>query len=520
MMFRWIVSRRYYVLTSCSCLLGLLVFVATLALAAASYLRSIDKTIAGYGHMISSIEAALIHELVLANQRQLAVLESSLDKAAIARGEPADNPIWAIAHQIKRDNHYIYFYNARVDRLSSYPAWTPPAEYSAPQRPWYPLLSMTGEAPVWIGPYEEFHSSKQILTLGKRVMDEEGRLLGLLMVDMSFHALQQALQRAMGENQAAIYISQRGGDQLVVGSNMALYDGSKVTTEAHRRGWDLIWHGSHLRRELADIDWDLNIYLPPALFRDSLQEALLMVVVPLLSLFAIWFFSINFLVRVFRQEQALVAGSLTGIVQDPSLPKTASQLKTWFVHGSLSEIDQVRASLLRGQDALLHDPLTGILNRRAFSQRREALEAGGVPHWLLLFDVDNFKRINDNWGHSAGDAVLCRVAGLMADTLGQGAVYRIGGDEFAALLPWERPELASRLSELLARVRGQQWRECKGPVTLSAGGAHYPDDAPLLFERADECLYQSKRLGRDRWHLSGLRESDSDADTQAMTVSV
>ncbi|MGY3870379.1 diguanylate cyclase domain-containing protein [Aeromonas crassostreae] len=500
-MFKWVFNRRYYVLTSCTCLLGILVLIATLALAAASYLRSIDKTIAGYGHMVSSIEAALIHEQVLANLRQLAVLEASLDKAAIARGEPADNPIWAIAHQIKRDSHYIYFYNARFDRLSSYPLWVQTAEYDPTLRPWYPALSMAGESPVWLGPYEEYHSSRQILTLSKRVMDDEGELLGLLMVDMSFHTLQQALQRAMADNQAAIYISQRGSNRLVVGCNMALYDGDRVTVETHRRGWDVIWHGSHLRRELADIDWDLNIYLPPELFRDSLLEALLMVVVPLLSLFAIWFFSIKFLVRVFRQEQALVAGSLTGIVQDPSLPKASRQLKTWFVRNSLSEIDQVRASFLQGQDALLHDPLTGIMNRRAFSQRREALEESLTPHWLVLFDVDNFKRINDSWGHSTGDAVLSRVAGLMVAELGEEVVYRIGGDEFAALLPWDRPELEERLHGLLARVRQQQWREFKASITLSAGGAHYPDDAPLLFERADECLYQSKRLGRDRWHL-------------------
>ncbi|MCP3291300.1 GGDEF domain-containing protein, partial [Aeromonas hydrophila] len=73
-MIQWLISRRYYLLTSLTLLLGTLVLVVTLALATASYLRSIDKTVAGYGHMLSSLDAALIHELVLANQRQLAVL--------------------------------------------------------------------------------------------------------------------------------------------------------------------------------------------------------------------------------------------------------------------------------------------------------------------------------------------------------------------------------------------------------------------------------------------------------------
>jgi diguanylate cyclase (GGDEF)-like protein len=231
---------------------------------------------------------------------------------------------------------------------------------------------------------------------------------------------------------------------------------------------------------------------------------------PLLSLFAIWFCSINFLVRVFNQEQALVAGSLTGIVRDPT--QTPCQLKTWFVHSSLSEIDQVRASFLQGQDALLHDPLTGIMNRRAFTQRRSELDESCTPHWLLLFDVDNFKRINDNWGHTVGDGVLCRVAELLVAELGSGCVYRIGGDEFAALLPWPRSELEAGLTRLLARVRNQQWREFREAVTLSVGGAHSPDEGVLLFERADECLYRSKRLGRDGWSLTERTRQEQGAD--------
>lgn len=513
-----IIKQRYYFLTPLSFLLGILVLVATLLLAVASYQRSIGKTVAGYGHMISSIEAALLHELVLANRRQLAVLEASLDKAAIARGEPADNPIWAIAHQIKLDSYYIYFYNARFNRLSSYPHWEQPAEYRADQRPWYKLLSMPGDELIWFGPYAEFDSSNQVLTLIKRVRDADGLLLGLLMVDMSFNSIQQALQRAMGENQAAIYLSQRGSGRLVVGHNLALLPSGLSTGQGPGGiGLDVIWRGSQLRLGLADIDWDLNIYLPPALFHDSLYEALLLVVVPLSLMLASWVCSIHFLVRIFRQEQALVAGSLDGIVRDPMKVRRPARRKPWFVHGSLGEIDLVRASLLEGQDALLHDPLTGIMNRRAFDQDRIRLEQEQIPHWLVLFDVDSFKRVNDSWGHGVGDGVLFRVATIMARTLGEAQVYRIGGDEFAALLPWEQGEVEGRLTHLLARVRALQWREFEESITLSAGGAHYPQEQGTLFERADEQLYRSKRQGRDCWHLSPAQPAPKG---EVVTVSV
>ncbi|WP_219591114.1 diguanylate cyclase domain-containing protein, partial [Aeromonas salmonicida] len=113
-----------------------------------------------------------------------------------------------------------------------------------------------------------------------------------------------------------------------------------------------------------------------------------------------------------------------------------------------------------------------------------------------------------------------RVGELLTAEPGTGAVYRSGGDELAALLPWERHERESRLHHLLARVRNQQWLEFKTPVTLSAGGAHYPEDGLFMFERADECLYQSKRPGRDRWHRSPSPDTGGEPVSPGVTISV
>ncbi len=416
-----LIKERYYILTPLSFLLGGLVLIATLLLAAASYLSSIDKTVAGYGHMLAALDATLFQDMAQDNRRQLGVLEASLDKQAIAAGASAINPIWAIAHQFKYDAHFLYFYNARTHRLDGYPDWQQPEGYRAQTRPWFQTLSGEGDDLVWFGPYPAFDSARQVLTLIKRVKDDEGQLLGLLMV-----------------------------------------------------------------------------------------------VLPALALLCIWLCSLWFLVRIFRQEQALVQGSLSGLIRDEARKEIQRRQRTWFVHGSLGEIEQVRNSLLQGQDALLHDPLTGILNRRAFDQQRAGLEQAGRPYWLVLFDVDNFKRVNDSWGHGVGDAVLFRVATIMARTLGDERVYRIGGDEFAALLPWEQAEVECRLTHLLGRVKALKWREFADAITLSAGGARYPDDALTLLERADACLYESKHQGRDCWHLA----ASSPVDGEVVTVSV
>ena len=151
------------------------------------------------------------------------------------------------------------------------------------------------------------------------------------------------------------------------------------------------------------------------------------------------------------------------------------------------------------------------MNRRAFTQRRSELEESATPHWLLLFDVDNFKRINDNWGTLWGRRAL---PGRRAAGSGAGQWLRLPdrGRRVRRPVALVAQRAGGRLTRLLARVRNQQWREFREAVTLSVGGAHSPDDGVLLFERADECLYRSKRLGRDGWSLTERTRQEQGAD--------
>ena len=281
-----LIKERYYILTPLSFLLGGLVLIATLLLAAASYLSSIDKTVAGYGHMLAALDATLLQDMAQDNRRQLGVLEASLDKQAIAAGASAINPIWAIAHQFKYDAHFLYFYNARTHRLDSYPDWQQPEGYRAQARPWYQTLSGEGDDLVWFGPYPAFDLAGEVLTLIKRVKDDEGQLLGLLMVDMSFSALQGALHRAVGEDPVALYITERKGGKLVVGHNLSLLP-PHLERETQAAGLDGFWAGRHLQHALEGMEWDLNVYLPPSHFHENLQDTLLMVVLPALALLCI-----------------------------------------------------------------------------------------------------------------------------------------------------------------------------------------------------------------------------------------
>jgi diguanylate cyclase (GGDEF)-like protein len=153
------------------------------------------------------------------------------------------------------------------------------------------------------------------------------------------------------------------------------------------------------------------------------------------------------------------------------------------------------------------DPLTGLRNRNALEQCLAELdgepgeEEEGLSHALLLCDLDHFKRVNDQLGHAAGDAVLQDVAYTMRAALRAGdSIYRVGGEEILVVLPGAGKAGAVEIAERLrAAVRDR--RPVGVPVTLSIGVAvsgSGPVDTDELVSSADAALYSAKAGGRDR----------------------
>ena len=158
------------------------------------------------------------------------------------------------------------------------------------------------------------------------------------------------------------------------------------------------------------------------------------------------------------------------------------------------------------QEAAFTDHLTGLANRRRFERQLERevarTERYGRPFCLLLVDIDNFKHVNDTNGHDAGDEALRRVANVIqSGTRGIDTGARIGGDEFAVILPetsLERGlEVAERLRSAIAALEADPAQR----VTASLGVAELPACAHTgdeLRAAADAALYEAKRGGRNR----------------------
>lgn len=160
------------------------------------------------------------------------------------------------------------------------------------------------------------------------------------------------------------------------------------------------------------------------------------------------------------------------------------------------------------------DGLTGILNRRAFTERAEQELAGALrnrlPLSLLMLDIDHFKRVNDEFGHAAGDAVLIEFSRLIRQRLRRQDIFaRYGGEEFCVLLPATAGKGAMVLAEDLRQVIekhilfGQM--EMDIPVTVTIGisvcGARCMScsrDFAQITEEADRALYRGKIEGRNR----------------------
>jgi diguanylate cyclase (GGDEF)-like protein len=161
------------------------------------------------------------------------------------------------------------------------------------------------------------------------------------------------------------------------------------------------------------------------------------------------------------------------------------------------------------------DALTGLINRREFNRRISEEFSRAKRHKsslsLALFDIDFFKKINDTYGHNAGDVILRELGSLIASkTRTSDIACRYGGEEFALILPEtsqvEAYELLDRLREIVAEeIFNKSSKPVKATISVGVAQLDLSDKAPIDFcERADKALYKAKEGGRNRVERASL----------------
>ena len=198
------------------------------------------------------------------------------------------------------------------------------------------------------------------------------------------------------------------------------------------------------------------------------------------------------------------------IAENARMQQEAADLKT-RLQASKAQIEKLHSTLAEAQAISLRDPLTALNNRRGFDANlAEAITQAqtlGSALCLVMGDIDNFKKVNDAFGHPIGDEILKIFATVLAENVQDaGSVARYGGEEFAVILPGAQLEDAKQLTE---RMRSQletkklaisKSGEEIGKITASFGIAQLSvgEDAEKLVQRADAKLYQAKCAGRNR----------------------
>lgn len=199
--------------------------------------------------------------------------------------------------------------------------------------------------------------------------------------------------------------------------------------------------------------------------------------------------------------EAMHAGALDYLVK--------SEISSRTLERSLRYALKLSDTLQALRKLATHDQLTSLLNRREFdrilAEEKERSRRFGHPFALVLVDIDHFKRVNDTFGHEAGDFVLLELGKHLTCSIREEDIAcRYGGEEFCLIMPDCPPENAHRRLEKIIgnfKLHPLEYGYISiGPVTISAGVASYPTHVSSphdLLKAADSALYRAKSEGRD-----------------------
>lgn len=371
--------------------------------------------------------------------------------------------------------------------------------FDATTRPWFVHQGDAGVFSRYTQPYVDFFTQHQTVTLAKPVISTDGKLKGTLAFHFDLAAMSHTLRQMRPPVQGEFFVVNRQGQALLHSDNGKLFQ--KVISPQILSGMtagegEVFDKGSrtwYYYYSFTNPDWFVIYKVSGHTLSMLAQHE---------SIIISWGFALAGLIIItfglyLRHASRGILMNIINAIKTGDTNR-APGLEV-MLHKAIETNKERERAYVRQATV---DSLTGCKNRWAFDTDMTALMVERQPFSLALVDIDNFKSINDTWGHLSGDIVLRNVARegitiLQAHGL---SLYRYGGEEFAVIFTAEHIAEASALLELWRiNVANRNWREEGLHVTFSAGlGEWHMETLDHLVSSVDEALYKAKRQGKNR----------------------
>ncbi|WP_058914231.1 sensor domain-containing diguanylate cyclase [Entomohabitans teleogrylli] len=366
-------------------------------------------------------------------------------------------------------------------------------------RPWfvhYPESSLfTHYTPV----YEDFYTHRYVVTIYKPLIDRDGRLKGTLAFDLDLASLGYALRQMLPPVHGEFFIVDRDG-RTVLHPDPGMLFQSQVSsgvvdkmTSGAGYFYDKTSGYWYYYYSYTNPDWFIVYKVSGKTLSDLIRHESVAIIYG----FAIGGIIILLFGFYLRHAASNVLMNIINAI------KTGEVQRAPGLEALLSK--EIESSKKREQDFVRQatvDELTGCKNRRAFDEAIKQRIDQHQPFALALMDIDNFKRINDTWGHLSGDIVLRAVAreGIKIMQPHDITIYRYGGEEFAVLFDTHHLDEALKLLDAWRlAVLARTWREQPLQVSFSAGFGHYNHEPAATFiAGVDAALYKAKQQGKNQ----------------------
>lgn len=376
--------------------------------------------------------------------------------------------------------------------------------YKVEDRPWFPHYGRDGEvvySSAYISAYSEARGENKMgVTAAMNVYNNNKRRIGTVAFDLDMNYLSENLKYLTLPYNSHLTVTDKNGI-YIINDNLNKNLNTQVPTEwiaraEHKQSY---FYDEKTRTHVyyyvyPNPEWFIFATISDVEFNKMIGRSNKDFLVALSTCTAYYIFF------------AILCHSVcSNVLVKINMRLNGQDLKKYDVNKGvfalMKKIDRNNKDLHETKRLATTDPLTGLPNRRKLEEQFEENVNNQTPMHLAIIDVDNFKQVNDRYGHVCGDDVLTYLGSSGQELCDENTrVYRYGGEEFVVLFTHQSMEESMAvMNRWLQRVAHRRWREEDLTITFSGGlVARTQESLSVLLGKADEALYQAKKTGKNR----------------------